>query len=219
MTLSASTPSLLTRSDAPASTTIEPSDVRRDPSFDERYGPGASGRVLRLLAQPCVSFATIAGIFGVTRECVRLWQRMLLPEAPTGRDRQRLCRERRQRQALLRDDTFAAFHRHARTVLAQSGLGLIQTRSGYRKRLVRLGDKLVFLKAARVSPRSSASLTEYVLTPYHGPADLIYYKLSDDDFLLVRRHDVPTGGTSFVDGPSSRYHPYRNSFGVLAQNA
>lgn len=219
MTLSVDTPSLSTPPAVPASGAPAPVHLPADPSFDDRYGPGASGRLVRLLSQPCVSFATIATVFGVTRECVRLWQRTLLPEAPTGRDRQRLCRERRQRQALMRDHTFAAFHRHARAVLAESGLGLVQTRSGYRKRLVRLGDKLVFLKAARVSPRSGAGLTEYVLTPYRGPADLIYYKLSEDDFLLVPRTDVPSGGTSFVDGPLSRYHSYRNSFGVLARNA
>ena len=218
MTLSVSTPALIPLSALPGSTATAPRDVAPDPAFDERYGPGASGRVVRLLSQPCVSFATIANVFGVTRECVRLWHRTLLPDAPSGRERQRLCRERRQRQALLRDTTFASFHRHARAVLAQSGLGLVQTRGGYRKRLVRVGDKLVFLKAARVSQRSSASPTEYVLTPYQGPADLIYYKLSEDDFLLVPRNHVPSGGTSFVDGPASRYHLYRNSFGVLAQN-
>ena len=194
-----------------------------DASFDERYGAGARAQVVRLLSQPNVSFATIASMFGVTRECVRRWQRTFLPEAPTGRERQRLCRARRQRQLLLRDSTFAAFYRHARrharAVFPQSGLGLLKARSGYRKRLVHLADKLVFLKAARVSPRSGTSLTEYVLSPYRGPADLIYYKLSEDDFLLVPRHDVPTSGTSFVDGPSSRYYRYRNSFGVLAQNA
>jgi len=186
-----------------------------DRSFDERYGTGARARAVRLLSQPCVSFASIAGVFGVTRECVRLWHRALLPEAPTGRERQRLCRERRQRQVLLRDQTFAAFYRHAHPVLAQSGLGLVQTRAGYRKRLVRLGDSLVFLKAARRSQRSGVHVTEYVLTPYRGPADLIYYQLSDGDFLLVPRTEVPAGGTSFVDGPSSRYQAYRNSFDVL----
>jgi hypothetical protein len=187
-----------------------------DPSFDERYGAGAHERAVRLLSQPCVSFASIAGIFGVTRECVRQWHRTLLPEAPTGRERQRLCRERRQRQALLRDRTFAAFYRHAQPVLAQFGLGLVPTcTTGYRKRLIRLGDSLVFLKAARASRRSGDTAAEYVLTPYRGPADFIYYRLSDDDFLLVPRREVPASGTSFVDGPSSRYQPYRNSFDVL----
>src|SRR5436190_1120245 len=66
-----------------------------EPLFDERYGTGARARAVRLLSQPCVSFASIAGVFGVTRECVRLWQRTLVPEAPTGRELQRLCRERR----------------------------------------------------------------------------------------------------------------------------
>jgi hypothetical protein len=187
-----------------------------DLSFDERYGVGAQARAVRLLSQPCVSFASIADIFGVTRECVRLWHRTLLPEAPAGRERQRLCRERRQRQALLRDRTFATFYRHVYPVLAEFGLGLVPTRTaGYRKRLVRLGDSLVFLKAARPTPRATRDTTEYVLTPYRGPADFIYYRLSDDDFLMVPRREVPASGTSFVDGPVSRYQPYRNSFDVL----
>jgi len=194
---------------------VGPPALPPDPSFDERYGLGARDRALRLLSQPCVSFARIAEVFGVTRECVRLWHRTLLPEAPTGRERQRLCRERRQRQALLHDTTFAAFYRHAHPVLPQTGLGLIQTRSGYRKRLVRLGDQLVFLKSARVSQRSGAGLTEYVLTPYRGPADLIYYQLSEREFLLVPRNEVPVAGTSFVDHLSSKYQPYRNRFDAL----
>ena len=218
MSLSPVTSSLASPSTRSPSAVGVPSDFPPASSFDERYGPGARARVVRLLSRPCVSFATIASRFGVTRECVRRWQRTLLPDAPTGRERQRLCRVQHQRQVLLRDSTFAAFHRHAQAVFPQSGLGLLKTRSGYRKRLVRVGDKLVFLKAARVSQRSG-SLTEYVLTPYRGPADLIYYRLSEHDFLLVPRDHVPIGGTSFVDGPSSRYHLYRNSFGVLARNA
>ena len=42
----------------------------------------------------------------MTREAVRLWHRALLPDAPTGHERQRLCRKRRQRQALLADVTW-----------------------------------------------------------------------------------------------------------------
>lgn len=207
--------SLITPSTVPP-LAVDPSAALTDSAFDQRYGAGAKARVVRLLSQPCVSFASIAGVFGVTRECVRLWHRALMPEAPTGLERRRVCRERRHRQALLRDGIFAAFYRHAQPVLAQSGFGLVPTRTnGYRKRLVRLGDRLVFLKGARLSKRSEAGTTEYVLTPYRGTADLIFYRLSDDDFLLVPRHDVPTSGTSFVDGPSSRYQAYRNSFDAL----
>ena len=190
-------------------------ETRPDLSLDERYGAGTHERVLRLLSQPCVSFARIAARFGVTREAVRLWHRALLPEAPTGHERQRLCRKRRQRQALLADATFATFYRHVRPVFAQAVLGLIETRTGYRKRLVRMGNRLVFIKTARVSPRSTDDSVRYVLTPYRGPADFIYYQLAPDAFLLIPRDEVPAGGTSFVDLSESRYHVYRNSFDAL----
>ena len=36
-----------------------------------------------------------------------------------------------------------------------------------------------------------------------------------DAFLLVPRDEMPAGGTSFVDGPTSRYHVFRNSFDAL----
>ena len=61
--------------------------------FEDRYGRGAHARLLSLLQQPCVTFAEIADQFGVTRECVRQWHQRLLPDAPTGHERQRLCRQ------------------------------------------------------------------------------------------------------------------------------
>ena len=46
--------------------------------FEERYGAGSQQRLIALLEQPCVTFATIATHFGVSRERVRQWHRDLL---------------------------------------------------------------------------------------------------------------------------------------------
>ena len=76
------------RSEAPRDTTRDAWSITL---FDDRYGLGAQERLLSMLRQPCHTFARIAEEFGVTRECVRQWHRRLLPDAPTGHERQRLC--------------------------------------------------------------------------------------------------------------------------------
>jgi hypothetical protein len=102
--------------------------------FEDRYGQGAFERLLAWLEEPCVTFAEIANRFGVSRERVRQWHQQWQPEAPTGRVRQRLCAQRRRRQAMLSDSLVRAFLKHARTTLARGRIRPIPTRGGYRTR-------------------------------------------------------------------------------------
>jgi hypothetical protein len=82
--------------------------------FEERYGTGAYGRLIALFGQPCVTFASIADQFGVTRERVRQWHLVLMPGAPRGHERQRLCGLYQQKRRLLAEPLFRSFYQHAR---------------------------------------------------------------------------------------------------------
>jgi hypothetical protein len=155
-----------------------PVDVRRIAAFDERYGAGAHDRLVDRLRQPCVSFARIAQTFGVTRECVRQWHQAWLPDAPHGRERRRLCRLRRERRRLLDEPLFQSFYRHVRPHLAPGQLALVPAREGFRKRVVRVGGRLVVIKRARVYRAARVRETPaYALTTYRGSAEFIYFRL------------------------------------------
>ena len=68
--------------------------------FDGRYGAGALAELRGMLEQPCLTFAEIAVRFGVTRERVRQWHLELMPGAPRGHARQRLCAQRQRQHAV-----------------------------------------------------------------------------------------------------------------------
>ena len=125
-----------------------PADIRRETLFEERYGPGSYQRLLALLQRPCVTFAQIANRFSVTRERVRQWHVLLLPSAPSGRERRRQCALTRQRQRLLSDGLFSAFIRHARERAPHLRVEPVLTASGYRTRLGRIDGHLVALRDA-----------------------------------------------------------------------
>ena len=153
--------------------THDPAATRRA-AFEDRYGSGAHERLLRLLAQPCFSFAQIAAEFGVTRERVRQWRRQWLPDSPPGRQRRRMCATYQEKRRLMLDPVFRAFHQHARAWLGPGRIHLLRSRRGYRTRTVRIDRHLVVLRdAVAQAPR------------YRGPADFIYFRLSDDQFLFV----------------------------------
>ena len=117
--------------------------------FDDRYGVGAYAQLLTLLNTPCTSFAEIAAGYGVSRERVRQWHLQLLPGAPRGHQRRRLCLREQQKRELLTDPLFRTFYRQAREHFSRGELGLIPSRTGYRRRVVRLGGRLVAIKSAR----------------------------------------------------------------------
>jgi transposase-like protein len=190
------------------------SDPRSIGLFEDRYGVGAQARLLALLQQPCVTFAEIADQFGVTRECVRRWHQRLLPGAPTGHERQRLCRQYQRKRALFRDELFAGFYRRFRAQVPSRRIGLIPARDGFRRRAVRLDRHVIALKKARASA-APASAASYRLVNGVGEADFVYYELNETDYLFVPRPALSEAATTFVDATGSTYHQFKNTFGAL----
>jgi transposase-like protein len=191
-------------------------DPRSIGLFDDRYGLGAQQRLIALLEQPCVTFAEIADQFGVTRECVRQWHQRLLPGAPTGHERQRLCRQYHRKRELFKDELFAGFYRRLRAQVPAKRIGLIPARDGFRRRAVRLDRHVIALKRARASAApASASSSSYRLMNGVGDADFVYYELNDRDYLFLPRPVLSEGTTMFVDAAGATYHQFKNTFGAL----
>ena len=182
--------------------------------FEDRYGPGAQQRLLALLQQPCVTFAEIADQFGVTRECVRQWHQRLMPGAPTGHERQRLCRQYQRKRELFKDELFAGFYRRFRAQVPSRRIGLIPARDGFRRRAVRLDRHVIVLKRARTSAVPGADAS-YRLVNGVGSADFVYYELNDRDYLFVPRLVLGDGSATFVDAAGATYHQFKNTFGAL----
>jgi hypothetical protein len=180
--------------------------------FEDRYGIGARQKLLALLEQPCVTFAEIADQFGVTRECVRQWHQRLLPGAPTGHERQRLCRQFQRKRELFKDELFAGFYRRFRAQVPARRIGLIPARDGFRRRAVRLDRHVIALKRARAVPASGAS---YRLANGVRDADFVYYELNDRDYLFLPRPALGDGTGTFVDTAGATYHQFKNTFGAL----
>jgi transposase-like protein len=189
-------------------------DPRSIGLFDDRYGLGARQRLLALLQQPCVTFAEIADQFGVTRECVRQWHQRLLPGAPTGHERQRLCRQYHRKRELFKDELFAGFYRRLRAQVPAKRIGLIPARDGFRRRAVRLDRHVIALKRARASA-TPASASSYRLMNGVGDADFVYYELNDRDYLFLPRPVLNEGTVTFVDAAGATYHQFKNTFGAL----
>ena len=157
---------------------------RRRLLFEDRYGADWHDRLATLLQQPCVSFAKIASVFGVTRERVRQWQVQFFPEAPHGERRRALCKQRRQRRRVLSDPLFAAFYRHARVHLGTDGLQLIASASGFRTRLVRINGQVVALRRLAAEPRAGAS------PRFRGRADYVYFLLPGGEFVFTPARQI-----------------------------
>ena len=196
---------------------VEPSvaaavDARWIAAFEERYGEGTYEMLLMQLRKPCVTFAEIAAQFGVTRENVRQWHQRVLPGAPRGHERQRLCRLYQQKRRLLSDALLAGFYRRIRADIPAQRIRLIASRDGFLKRLVRVDGHLVALKRAR-----SVGDASYVLGSGASGAQFIYYELTPTDYLLIPRQAVPQGTTTFRDTARSKYQLYKNTFDALVR--
>jgi len=198
---------------SPFSSATPPVDQHWIDLFDDRYGVGAFSRLLTLLNTPCTSFAEIAAGYGVSRERVRQWHLQLLPGAPRGHQRRRLCVREQQKRELLTDPLFRTFYRHARARFQPGELGLIPSSTGYRRRTVRLAGRLVAIKSARSTRavRVDGAAT-YVLPPHSRNADYVYYQLSADAYLFLPGGLLPASSTTFVDNEQSKYSHFRNSF-------
>jgi hypothetical protein len=144
---------------------------------------------------------------------VRQWHQRLLPDAPTGHERQRLCRQYQRKRELFKDELFAGFYRRLRAQVPAKRIGLIPARDGFRRRAVRLDRHVIALKRARASaPPPAAS---YRLINGAGAADFVYYELNETDYLLGPRPALSDAATTFVDAAGSSYHQFKNTFGAL----
>jgi hypothetical protein len=186
--------------------------------FEDRYGMGAYERLMAMFDRPCVTFAEIAEQFGVSRERVRQWHRQLLPDAPRGHARQRLCVAYHQKRRLLDDPLFRSFYRHARPHIERGRIMLIPTREGFRRRAVRLDGATVALRDARrrVVPDRRVDGSAFVLTHADRQVDYIYYKLSDEEYLLMPTDVLPSRRTTYLDTPASRFQPFKNNFAAFS---
>ena len=182
--------------------------------FDDRYGDGSAERLKSMLEQPCITFARIAAEFGVTRECVRLWHQRLCPDAPRGHQRQQLCREHQMKRRLLEDALFLRFYRRIRSSVPQQRVTLIPSRDGFRKRTVRIDGRTIALRRARRASRSSTGRV-YTLASAPAGADLLYYELSAEDYLLVPRECLSAGAVTYVDTDASTYRKFKNTLTAL----
>jgi hypothetical protein len=193
--------------------TVESEELDRTPQpmlsvFEDRYGVGASARLRALFAQPCMTFAAIAHEFGVTRERVRQWHLELLPDAPRGHARQRLCRVHQQKRQLFQDSLFRAFYRDARSHFGPHRFALVPARDGFRRRLVQLDGRTIAIRAGR--PASAG----WKLSGAER-ADFIYYRLGDEGFLVIPGRALPRGGATFRAHGSPELARYRDTFAAV----
>jgi hypothetical protein len=201
--------------------------------FEDRYGAGALARLIGLLEKPCVSFAAIATEFGVTRERVRQWHQELMPGAPLGHTRRRLCQDYQRKRRLLADALFRRFYVDVRRHLGEGRLTLIRSAEGYRRRRARVDGRIVALgDASAVTasdlvdrsavargaldrsapdaaphdvPLDMARLLDRTVRVWRD-ADFVYLRLPADAFLFA-----PTQVLA-ADGDRA---PYVNSFEAL----
>jgi hypothetical protein len=199
----------------------DPAAARLRFLLEERHGTDTCNRLIAELQQPCVTFAAIAKRMGVTRERVRQWQMKLLPEAPRGHDRQRLCAVYRKKRLLLEEPLFRRFYQHARAYLAAGRIELIKSHQGYRTRSVRIDRCLLVLcRARRLPARASAEGTAiYALSTPPCGADFVYYQLTPEDYLLVPASEVPAERTTYLDRPGAPFRQYKNRFDAVSPTA
>lgn len=202
----------VSRNEVPIEHAASGSHTEPDPRarlFADRYGALAYDELLQLFASPCVTYADIAKRFGVTRERVRQWHLNIAPGSPRGHQRRRLCQQQQLRRRLLEEPVYRAFIRAARTAFPDVRVQAVSSRTGFRKRLVKLEKWTVALKTA--APRGSGKSGSYALTGCRSEVDFVFFLLGADTFIFVPRSMVPRGGTTFRDTPTSKYHAFRNT--------
>ncbi|MDR1990979.1 MAG: hypothetical protein LBQ09_12205 [Acidobacteriaceae bacterium] len=189
--------------------------------FEERYGDGTLEHLVHLLVQPCVTFAAIAEEFGVTRERARQWHLELMPGAPRGHARQRLCASRQSKRRLLEDPLFRSFYEHARGEVESHRFVLVPAREGFRKRIVRLDTRTIGIREAvsRADSTTADQPATYVLTRFAEPVDFIYYRLSARDYLVVPGALVPEGGLEYGEQQPAAFDRFRNTFAAVLRPA
>lgn len=172
-------------------------------AFDERYGDGAFTRLTQMLEQPCLTFAQIAEEFGVTRERVRQWHQTLLPEAPSGHERQRLCAIHRRRRRLFGDPLYRAFFQRARASFGPGRIEPVRARSGYKAGIVLIDKRVVALRDAEQEAIED-------IAPgfrYRGTADYVFLRFRNDDFVFMPATLAAGGVRGWIEDVR-----FRNSF-------
>ena len=185
--------------------------------FEDRYGAGSHQRLVALLGQPCVTFAEIAGQFGVSRERVRQWHAQLMPAAPSGHRRQQLCRTQRHRRKLLEEPLFRTFYRNVRPHVPPGRIQPLPARDGFRTRSVTVDARAVAIRRARQAGPPDGAITAYRLDRYNGPADFVYYHLAGSDYLFLPATVIRRRGAVFRDEPASGYRRFKNTFDALKE--
>lgn len=182
--------------------------------FDARYGAGEFTWLHARLQDPRYTFSSIAARYGVTRERVRQWHRLLMPDAPAGRARRRLHRRREDWRDLLHDPLFSAFRRHVRQHVRGARIRPVRTTHGYSRTRVLLNRHEVALR--QITPRVRASRASRVLrvTRPAAPAPLVYVLLPDRTFFVLLEDLLPARGGAFDDA-APEYQPFRNTFKAL----
>jgi hypothetical protein len=179
--------------------------------FDDRYGEGAFRRLAGMLDQPCLTFATIAAEFSVTRERVRQWHRDLHPDAPGGHERTRRCVMRQRRRAVVLDPLFRAFYRHARAHYRPEQFSLVPTRAAFVRRVVVLDGHRIVIREARANTHDSA----FLIYGCARPASFVYYQLTTEEFLLLPRSAVPARAAVYRPGETPALDRYHNTFAAV----
>lgn len=172
-------------------------------AFNERYGDGAFERLTQRLEQPCLTFAQIADEFGVSRERVRQWHQQLLPHAPSGHERQRLCAVYRRRRRLFGHALYRSFFQRARGHFGQGRIEPVQGRSGYKAGTVFIDKRPV---ALRDVPHTAID----GLPPgfrYRGAADYVFLRFQNDEFVFVPARLASAGARTWLADTC-----FRNSF-------
>ena len=95
-------------------------------------------------------------------------------------------------------------------------LGLVASQSGFRKRIVRIDNRVAVLTAGRPLTRSAADQAPiYALPPVPAHAAFVYVQLGAGDYLFVPADVLPARGTTFVDTPASKYQRFRRTFAAI----
>jgi len=162
-----------------------------------------------------MTFAAIAAHFEVTRERVRQWHVKLCPSAPRGHERQRQCALQRSKRRLLRQPLFRTFYRHVRDHFEPGRVALIAGRDGFRATAVRLDGHRIAIRKATVKYQNGTAIS-YGLSGGTADVDFLYYRLLQDEFLLVPRAAIPPRGVAYRQSAESPYEAYRNTFTAVS---
>jgi hypothetical protein len=187
--------------------------------FEARYGAGEFARLKELLVNPGYSFSRIATRYGVTRERVRQWHRLLMPDAPTGRQRRRLWQRERNRRDLFSDTLFRTFYQHARQHWPAEAIRPIQTVHGFSRVRALVNQRLIALRRATPRWTKERAAQVFRITTPLPPIRYVYVLLPDDTFFVLPCAILPRGGTAFRDTDASKYARYRNTFEAMKQPA